>query len=156
MRDSLEAVADGREGAAVMLALTVLRDRVRSLPAEDRQDLYELSKIIMTTDSAEEFEGAATAMYEILEKQPACGVSEMRFHAQPPAELAKWLKYVSKRIRDVRRAANLTQKELAAQTGLPQSHISRLENGKHSPSRTTLTKVAAATGKKLSDLDPSA
>jgi transcriptional regulator with XRE-family HTH domain len=42
--------------------------------------------------------------------------------------------------------AQLTQEQLAAKSGLPQSHISRIENAKHSPSLATLQKIAAALG----------
>jgi transcriptional regulator with XRE-family HTH domain len=48
------------------------------------------------------------------------------------------------RIKDLRVNAHLTQEELAELSGLPQSHISRLESGKHSPSRITLEKLAQA------------
>ena len=50
----------------------------------------------------------------------------------------------------------VTQEQLAAKAGLPQSHISRLEGAKHSPSRATLEKIAAALEVPLSCLDPSA
>ena len=50
--------------------------------------------------------------------------------------------------------AELTQVELAEKSGIPQSHISRLESNKHSPSRATLKRIAKALKVDLSELDP--
>lgn len=44
---------------------------------------------------------------------------------------------------------NLTQKELAARTGIRQSNISRIENGTCSPTIATLQALADGMGKKL-------
>jgi len=62
--------------------------------------------------------------------------------------------FVGKKIRERREAAGLTQEQLAEKSGLPQSHISRLENARHSPSRSTLDKIASALQISLADLDP--
>ena len=76
---------------------------------------------------------------------------------EPPGPgLQNWLDYVSKRIRELREKAGWTQEDLAQKTGLPQSHISRLENGKHSPAHATLEKIAAALGVGVGEIDPSA
>jgi len=50
----------------------------------------------------------------------------------------------------------MTQQQLAEKAGLPQSHISRLEAGMHSPSHKTLEKIAAAMEIAMGDLDPAA
>lgn len=44
---------------------------------------------------------------------------------------------------------NLTQKELAEITGIPQGHISRIENGNYNPSLAYLKRLAAGLGKEL-------
>lgn len=44
---------------------------------------------------------------------------------------------------------NLTQKQLAAKTGIRQSNISRIENGSCSPTVSTLRLLAEGMGKKL-------
>ena len=44
---------------------------------------------------------------------------------------------------------NLTQKELAQITGIRQSNISRIENGKSSPTIATLQQIADGVGKTL-------
>lgn len=44
---------------------------------------------------------------------------------------------------EARKSAGLTQKELAARTGIAQSDISKLENGNANPSLHTLERLAA-------------
>ena len=44
---------------------------------------------------------------------------------------------------------NLTQKELAQKAGIRQSNISRIENGKSSPTIATLLQIADGVGKTL-------
>lgn len=48
-----------------------------------------------------------------------------------------------------RREQNLSQKELAAKSGIRQSNISRIENGQCVPNITTLQRIAAGLGKKV-------
>ncbi len=156
MRDTLERITDDPEKAAIHIALAVLYERVRSLPSADREDLYELANVFATAETEEDRDSAVVAMCEIIEKQPAGGVSRMDLSEEPHPELDDWLEHISKRIRDARQEADLTQDQLAELAGLPQSHISRLETGKHSPSRMTLEKIAEATGQPLSFFDPSA
>ena len=50
---------------------------------------------------------------------------------------------------DARIKQNLTQKELAARTGIDQADISKLENGTANPSIKTLQRLANALGKNL-------
>lgn len=50
---------------------------------------------------------------------------------------------------DARRAAGLTQKELAERTGIAQGDISKIENGNANPSLHTLKRLADGMGMKL-------
>ncbi len=130
--------------------------RIQPLPHDDRQDLYELVKGLATAETREDLENISVAMLEILDQTPSqIRKMELAEEELQPG-LQKWLEFVSGRIHEVRSAAGLTQEQLAEKSGLPRSHISRLENGKHSPSRSTLEKIAAALGVKLEKLDPSA
>jgi len=63
-------------------------------------------------------------------------------------EMAK-LKMI-KQVRDARLAKKMTQKKLAAKTGMPQSAIARIESGRKGLSLATLSRVAAALGKEVS------
>ena len=142
---------------ALTMALAILVERIRGLPKEDKQDLFELVKEIPNSNP-EDLESVVLTMREILDQEPG-RVVRMNWPENPDQHLpglTKWMDYVARRITDARTAAGLTQNELAAKSGLPQSHISRLECGKHSPSRVTLERIAAALGIHLSDLDPSA
>lgn len=50
---------------------------------------------------------------------------------------------------DARKAAGMTQKDLAARTGIAQADISKLENGNANPSLRTLQRLAEGMGMKL-------
>lgn len=50
---------------------------------------------------------------------------------------------------DARKAAGLTQKDLAERTGIAQADISRLENGSANPSLRTLQRLAEGMGMRL-------
>lgn len=116
--------------------------RIQPLPHDDRQDLYELVKGLATAETREDLENISVAMLEILDQTPSqIRKMELAEEELQPG-LQKWLEFVSGRIHEVRSAAGLTQEQLAEKSGLPRSHISRLENGKHSPSRSTLEKIA--------------
>ena len=142
---------------ALTMALAILEERIRDLSAEDKQDLFALIKELPGSD-AEELASILISMREILEQAPA----RMQPMTPPGSRsgvapgLKRWMDFVSRRIVEARTAAGLTQSELAEKTGLPQSHISRLECAKHSPSHVTLERIATALGIPLSQLDPSA
>jgi DNA-binding XRE family transcriptional regulator len=142
---------------AIELALAILVERIQSLPPADKADLYELLKELPKAENCEELDSIVVTMEEILDQSPVrLKKMDQEAELQPGPGLQKWIDYVSGKIRTLREQANLTQVELAEKSGLPQSHISRLEGGKHSPSRVTLEKIAAALGVPVSELDPSA
>jgi DNA-binding transcriptional regulator YiaG len=61
---------------------------------------------------------------------------------------------VGKKIRRRREALELTQAKLARMAGIPQSHVSRLEAGKHTPTHITIKKLAKALKTQPKMLDP--
>ena len=141
------------DNAATTMALSVLVSRMRTLSKEDREDLLELSKSLFKAETPEEEESATLAMLEILDQAPLV-VRKMDI-PKGTGRLEKWMQFVSGKIRAERKKANLTQAELAERSGLPQSHISRLERAVHSPSHVTLEKIARALKIPISNLDPS-
>jgi DNA-binding XRE family transcriptional regulator len=143
---------DTRE-AALTMAVAVLVERIRGLPKEDKADLFELSKFLFDAENDDEVQSAAAAFQEILDQKSAKIVPFAP--DDDPNNLDGWLSFVSQRIKEAREAVGMTQEALEQATGLPQSHISRLENGVHSPSSATLEKIAKATNKPLSYFDPS-
>ena len=153
-----ELTANGKPGdlqhKAMTMSLAILVERIHNLPADDRNDLYELMKEIRTAETKEDLDDVAVGMLEILDNEPVTTQAvECPENVEPG--LQSWLTYVSDRIRNLRTSARMTQADLATKSGLPQSHISRLESGKHSPSRATLEKIAKALSVDLSLLDPS-
>jgi len=145
---------DFRDEATTM-ALAVLVERIRSLPEDDKQDLFEVSKVLykaLAEKNKEEEEAAMRAYREILDqgKGRVVGMSV----EDEPAGVDGWIAFVSRQIKAAREEAGMTQGDLEKATGLPQSHISRLENGVHSPSSSTLEKIAIATNKPVSFFDP--
>ena len=136
---------------ALPMAVAVILDRVRHLSKEDRDDLLELVQLLGSPDE-EERQAAGQACLEILDQKK---VRVIDFPLEgDPTRIQKWLAWISGRLKQAREDANLTQEALASSTGLPQSHISRLENGVHSPSSATLEKIANATGKPVAYFDP--
>ena len=149
--------AENLEHEAPTMAVAIIKERIERLPREDRDDLFELTKELIAASSAEELEIAVLAMREILEQAPVrVQRMDQTGEIQAGRGLQKWMDCISGKIQEFRQRAGLTQAELAEKSGLPQSHISRLENAKHSPSRATLEKIAAALGVSVAEFDPSA
>lgn len=153
MLDQIDHNAVDVQEAALTMAIAVLVERIRALPKEDKNDLFELSKALFEAQTKEEEVSAANAMREILEQAPI-NITSLDTKDETGQGLKKWLDYVGDRIKKARENAELTQTELSMRAGLPQSHISRLENGQHSPSHITLEKIAKALDISVSQLDP--
>lgn len=130
---------------ALSMALSILVERIQDLPEDDRVDLYELMKELPHAERDEELNSVVAAMEEILDQgSMRLEKIDLGDEGQQAAGLRKWIDFVSARIKSLRVNADFTQEELAELSGLPQSHINRLESGKHSPSRRTLEKLAKA------------
>ncbi|MEX0717449.1 MAG: helix-turn-helix transcriptional regulator [Planctomycetaceae bacterium] len=138
----------------IALAIAVLRERVRRLPEDDQNDLYALLPALLGGDDKER-ESAQRAVREILD-QAGGTIRAMNLCEEPDDALRGWIGFISERIREARSEAGMTQDELAEKSGIPQSHISRLESGKHSPTAKTLEKIAEALGISMGRFDPSA
>jgi DNA-binding XRE family transcriptional regulator len=145
---------DDLQDRAMTMAVAILVERIRSLGNEDKDDLYELMKELSAAETPEDVNEIGIGMLEILDQAPVT-LKKLDFECGPGDGLKKWIEYISDRIRQLREQTGMTQVQLADKSGLPQSHISRLESRKHSPSRATLQKIASALGVPLSELDPS-
>lgn len=73
-----------------------------------------------------------------------------------PAKLQRWIDSVADAVRKQRERRRWTQQELADRSGLPQSHISRIERGVLSPSHKTVNRLAEALKVSIGEIDPSA
>ena len=144
---------------AATLALEVLKECIDKLPLkdEDKQDLWGFVGDWLRADDEEDRAYIEKAMQEVV-LGPKGTVARLAIEAteEAPEGYTKWVTWVSSQVKKQRTSAGLTQQQLAKKSGLPQSHISRIENAVHSPSHATLSKIADALGLPLSAFDPSA
>jgi len=158
-----EIVTVGREQdvsigqAALTMAIGIIVERVNRLPKDDREELSDLINGLADAKDPEEIEAIRIAMREILEQAPSGVRSAISGQTVSRSEkLQNWVNHAAKKVEELRKAAGLTQIQLAEMSGLPQSHISRIESAKLSPSRATLEKIANALGLHVREIDPSA
>ena len=136
-----------------VLALSVLIERIESLPPADRDALLELLVGLGKSEEVEEKRGMVRAMEEILAQEPII-VHQMAMDDAPmPNGLKTWSEHVGKQVRELRKKASMNQSELAERAGLDQGHISRIENAEYSATRMTLEKIAGALGVSVGDLE---
>ena len=138
----------GLDRLAYAFAAQVFEPRLSALTRADAADFAALANDLAAAETVEDRVAIVRAIIEIL-NGPRAGIAQLdlKNQADQPEGYKKWVKFVSKAVRDARQAAGMTQQQLHEKTGLPQSHISRIETGKHSPSHATLEKIAAALGK---------
>ncbi len=131
------------------------------LPARKQARLLELLELYGKSDDDQEREEILEAMAEILQRsqqrQKAIRVEELWQGISPEGArgLRKHRRWLARRVRKLRLKRGWSQHELARRSGLPQSHISRLENAKHTPTYLTIEKLARAFGVSPGELDPS-
>ena len=133
-------------------AIATVVARMVQLTEEDQNDLFACVQDLGTIKGPEDASETMKTILEILEPtcESACPVSAEELLGDIPDEEEarekheSWLVWISEKLRTLRTEKGLTQEKLAELSGLPQSHISRLEGGKHSPSNQTLAKIAAA------------
>jgi DNA-binding XRE family transcriptional regulator len=140
---------------SAILALSILIDRIGSLPKADRDDLFELLQEWRKADDPEEQRSIRRAMEEVLAQLPVNAKPLSCADGQPMSRgLKAWTEHVGRKIRELRERAGLTQARLAEKAGIPQSHVSRLENAEHSATHMTLERIAKALGVSVGDIDP--
>jgi DNA-binding XRE family transcriptional regulator len=130
--------------------------RFLELPKETREQIDELRDLFAQCDDPNERDEIIRTAVEIL--MPASlgklapldqGVSR-----EAKAKVAAYRKAVGDNVRDLRERRGLTQDELARKSGLPQSHISRLEHGKHTSTSETIRRLAKALRTTRGRIDP--
>ena len=65
--------------------------------------------------------------------------------------LASEDEHVGARVREIRRTHRLSARELASRAGVSAAYLSRLENGRLSPTVSTLTRIMRAMGEPVSN-----
>lgn len=135
--------------------LKLLELRLKSLPKSVSEDLISLIPELQQCENAEEYGELSKTMRELIFPELIDGQKVATFSEITPSEaLLKRMTYIGNKIREHRKVAGMNQEQLSSATGLTQSHISRLESGKHSPSHETLKRIADALGIDVGKLDP--
>ena len=135
------------------MAVRVIERRLRNLPKEERELFWETIRYA-SSDDPEDREEAIKTCLEILSPIPPSAKVSPMVADDNEASLGTWTGFVSDRVKKARLDAALTQEQLAEKAGIPQSHVSRIETGKHSPTQMTLQKIATALSLPLSHFDP--
>lgn len=153
--DTMEITKSEQLGGTFTRVVAVIAERISRLAEADKNDLFELAKAFRTAQSAEDMDSISAAIQEILDQEPVAAepLNPLDFRKRPD-RLQKWVDHVGGKIRELRKARDLTQEQLAELSGLPQSHVSRLESGRHAPSHATLEKIAAALKVEVGCIDP--
>lgn len=132
---------------------------ISRLPLSDqgKRDVWGFVSDLAEAEDEDDIKYIIGAIKEVFEGPKGRATKQVVEVSEPRSEgYQKWVSWISARVKEERKLAGLTQEKLAEKSGLPQSHISRIENGKHSPSHATLEKIAVALGKPLTVFDPSA
>jgi DNA-binding XRE family transcriptional regulator len=79
---------------------------------------------------------------------------EERVRADGPEALARWDAFnghytMARELRELRKERHLTQKQLAAASGINQAEISRIERGQTNPTASTLAALLAPLGARV-------
>lgn len=129
--------------------------RFQTLPKESLAELSSLAPELLNCENPDTLREIMETMKEIVFPELIGAYHAGKAGSVSDTEkLRKRMEWVGNKIRETRKSRGLTQAELAEKTGLPQSHISRLEAGRHSPSHKTLECIAAALAVSVGDFDP--
>lgn len=151
-------VKNGRDPDTKVAKLSVqavgLLQKFIALKGKDRENVLGLLRDFTTEGDAYEKREIAKTIVELVYPEI---IGDMVLALPSLRSDGKFLKaraeYIGKQIRKYRESANMTQVQLAEASDIPQSHISKLEAGLHSPNEFTLEKIAKALKAKVSDLD---
>jgi ribosome-binding protein aMBF1 (putative translation factor) len=153
----MATVADRNAGPKISPEEKALLDRILKMPRARQQRIFRLVEACRTASSeGEEAEIVAALSEVVFGEAKDYTASELGSDDTRKGKdaLARHRQYVGAQIRKFRQKLKMSQEELAAKAGLPQTHISRLENGLHAPTYLTIEKLAGALRVKQSQLDP--
>jgi DNA-binding XRE family transcriptional regulator len=120
------------------------------------EELSNLQKLAMSLPEASDSEKVAiveTMMEQLFPEQIGGFENERKATEGGLEKLNSCRIATGRRIAAIRSKKGITQEELAEIAGVPQSHISRLENGHHTPTHLTIEKIAQALGVHPSEID---
>jgi ribosome-binding protein aMBF1 (putative translation factor) len=119
--------------------------------------MRKLLALVHKTSNDREREEVLRAVGELISSPKYAKFVDPRAKTNPKTveRLLDYRKRIGEAIRCRRRILDMTQEQLATETGLEQSHVSRLESGFHVPTSRTISLVAKALGINANLLDPS-
>lgn len=136
-----------------------IKQRFQTLPEDQAECVVGLVNDLILAPDDEAKTEIATALVEILLPElmdwQGDDVGEDRT-SEARRKLEAHRAYVGQQIKKHREELEMTQEELAEKAGIPQSHVCRLERGKHTATYLTIRKVAKALKTTPEKLDPMA
>ncbi len=140
-----------RKHAAELQALKLL-----NLTKEEISHFCELQRLFQKSRDEQEKKEIIAALLEIINPDGNADVGnvESGVDRRTKEKVRRYHAKVGIEIRNRRIAKGLSQQQLAELAGIPQSHVSRLENGKHTPTHLTIQKLARALRTRPKMIDP--
>jgi DNA-binding transcriptional regulator YiaG len=135
----------------------VILDRILRLRPTQQRRILQLVELYQDAASEQDGIEIGGVLAEILfrdRKSLAATPVEEERSKDAGKSLRKHRQFVGGQIKKRRRQLKMSQEELAKRAGIPQSHVCRLETGKHAPTYLTIEKLAKAMDVKPSQLDP--
>ena len=132
-------------------------DRILRLRPTQRKRILQLIELYQAAASQREGIEIREALEEILLRDPGTLTAtaiELEQSKDARKALGRHRAYVGAQIKKGRQRLGISQEELAKRAGIPQSHVCRLETGKHAPTYRTIEKLAQALGITPAKLDP--
>jgi ribosome-binding protein aMBF1 (putative translation factor) len=153
----MSLVADNNLRSKMSPVKRALLDRILTLRPAQQRKILQLIKLHQEAASPRESEEIGEVLAEILFRDSQ-DMAATPIGDEPSANAGETLRkhrmYVATQIKKRRRQLKMSQQDLAARAGIPQSHVCRLETGKHAPTYLTIEKLANALDVAPSQLDP--
>lgn len=131
----------------ISIAVAVIRDRLDSLPEEDRNELFELFAELGKTSDEEGRQSLWVAIREILAQEPIVVDDFSLVHSLPrSAQAQKWAEKVAAKVRELRTARGWTLEMLAERAALSTKEIECVERSEVTASYKSREKIAEAFG----------
>lgn len=142
--------------------ITQVAERLATLTTEKQERCYRLWQMMKDANSSEDRSEIASAILEIAHpalidlpwKPGAVGDMNEGVSKESLKKLVSYRKKLGARVKTRREKLGLTQVQLAEKSKLPQSHISRIEKGKHASTDITIQRLADALDTSPGKLDP--
>lgn len=130
--------------------------RIVALTADDWRQVENLAVLLKDATDTEKTEIIEAICEVVFPEETIGGVIDpiKTASADARSRTSAYRANVGEQIKIYRQQQKMTQQQLARKAGIPQSHVSRLESGRHTPAEATIRKIAKALKTKPSQLDP--